>query len=223
MTRLTGLTAVRPPADILPAALLPANHRHSSKSNAWTTPPYIIEPARVVLGNIDLDPASSAWSNRIVKADFYYTRRDDGLKKPWRVAQRYKGGRRAPTSIWLNPPGGWHNGRVGDSEVKHWWLKTLSEWREPYFGHMLFLAFSIEALQTTQVDCEYSLCDFPTVIFDRRVSYVDPSTGKTWQGNTHASSITYIPGRLKRTRLFFETFSRLGKPMGPINWKGMAA
>lgn len=206
----------------------PANNRHSSKSAIWTTPPYIIEPARVVLGSIDLDPSSSAWSNKIVQAHTFFTKRQNGLRLPWshvygRSLRRYLHKQRVPTSIWLNPPGGWHNGRVGDSEVKHWWLKTLSEWREPYFGHMLFLAFSIEALQTTQVDCEYSLCDFPTVIFNRRVSYIDPSTGKTVQGNTHASSITYIPGRLKRTRLFFETFHKLGKPMGPINWKGMAA
>lgn len=190
------------------------NNRHSSKSNTWTTPPYIIEPARVVLGNIDLDPASSAWSNKIVKATHFFTKKVDGLKHRWIHPYR----KFNPCSIWLNPPGGWHNGRVGDSEVKHWWLKTLSEWREPYFGHMLFLAFSIEALQTTQVDCEYSLCDFPTVIFNRRVSYIDPSTGKTCQGNTHASSITYIPGRFNRTRLFFETFSKIGKPMGPIDF-----
>lgn len=190
--------------------------RHSSKSVIWTTPPKILAPARIVLGNIDLDPASSAWSNKYVRASYFFTKRDDGLQQKWQAFRNY---RIRPTAIWLNPPGGWHNGRVGDSEVKHWWLKTLQERREPYFGHMLFLAFSIEALQTTQVDCPYSLAHFPTVIFNRRVPYIDPSTGKPVSGNTHASSVTYIPGRVNKTRLFFETFSQLGIGVGPIAWE----
>lgn len=60
--------------------------------NSWFTPEYIIESARKTLTNIDLDPASCEFANRIVKADKYYTIKDDGLKQPWRG------------NIWLNPP-----------------------------------------------------------------------------------------------------------------------
>jgi ParB family chromosome partitioning protein len=48
------------------------------------------------MGGIDLDPASCAAANEIVRAATYYTIRDDGLMRPWF-------GR-----IWLNPPYGSH-------------------------------------------------------------------------------------------------------------------
>lgn len=58
----------------------------------WYTPEEYVELARKVLGEIDLDPASCEIAQRTVKARKYYTKEDDGLKKPWH-------GR-----VWLNPP-----------------------------------------------------------------------------------------------------------------------
>jgi hypothetical protein len=42
------------------------NAKHSSASQEWLTPPSILEPAREVLGRIDVDPASSQAGNRLV-------------------------------------------------------------------------------------------------------------------------------------------------------------
>jgi len=65
---------------------------HNSGNNEWYTPSEYIEAARQVLGEIDLDPASSEIANKTVKAKIYFTAEDDGLKYSW-------DGR-----IWMNPP-----------------------------------------------------------------------------------------------------------------------
>ena len=69
-----------------------AHVKHNSGNNEWYTPPIFIEAARTVLGEIDLDPASSEKANKNVKAKVFYTKEDDGLSLPWNG------------NIWLNPP-----------------------------------------------------------------------------------------------------------------------
>lgn len=56
---------------------------HNSGNNEWYTPKVYIESARLVMGEIDLDPASSAMANKIVRARKYYTEADNGLTKSW--------------------------------------------------------------------------------------------------------------------------------------------
>lgn len=74
-----------------------SHHDHLKRElarNDWHSPAEIVEAARVVMGGIDLDPASCAQANEIIKAEKFYSPRDDGLKQPWF-------GR-----VWLNPPYG---------------------------------------------------------------------------------------------------------------------
>ncbi len=65
---------------------------HNSGENEWYTPLKFIEAAREVMGGIDTDPASSKVANKTVKADKFYTEKDDGLEQEW--GQR----------VWINPP-----------------------------------------------------------------------------------------------------------------------
>lgn len=60
--------------------------------NEWFTPDIHIQAARDVMGEIDLDPATSEAAQKRIQAKQYFTPRENGLERDWT-------GR-----IWLNPP-----------------------------------------------------------------------------------------------------------------------
>ena len=64
----------------------------NSGNNEWYTPANIIEAARLTMGSIDLDPATSEIAQETVKADKYYTVETNGLDKSWHG------------NVWMNPP-----------------------------------------------------------------------------------------------------------------------
>lgn len=55
-----------------------------TESDDWYTPVVWVDRVRAFYGGtIDLDPASCATANTVVRATRYYTRADDGLVRPW--------------------------------------------------------------------------------------------------------------------------------------------
>lgn len=72
---------------------------HNSGKHEWYTPPRIIKAARELMGEIDLDPASTEIANTIVQADRFITKEEDALSIDvmW-------GTESLPVRVWLNPP-----------------------------------------------------------------------------------------------------------------------
>jgi phage N-6-adenine-methyltransferase len=69
-----------------------AHVKNNSGNNEWYTPIYFIKSAHIVMGSINLDPASSDIANKSVQANVYYTQDNSGLDKEWHG------------NVWMNPP-----------------------------------------------------------------------------------------------------------------------
>jgi len=90
---LATLAASEQVRDAIENAERQHNHRaQGTGENEWYTPGKYIEAARQVLGEISVDPASSAVAQETVQAVRFFSADDDGLSKQWC-------GR-----VWMNPP-----------------------------------------------------------------------------------------------------------------------
>lgn len=178
--------------------------KHSSKNAKWITPPWLIEMVREVMGNIDLDPASSDFANQYVKANRYFTEQDDGLLQDWR------GG-----SIFINPPGG----RTEADSVHGYatlpqlfWNKLMDQHlNSPSFIQAVFIVFNIEMLQTSQNKEYPSILEFPFCVPAKRVKFIDPDSGQQSRNPTHANAIVYVPGNVNNMLKFEKIFNDIGR------------
>ena len=112
----------------------------------WYTPAQYLDLAREVLGEIDLDPASSDAAQRAVKAAKYFkyvSEEDNGLTKPWH-------GR-----VWLNPP-------YMQPAIADFMGKIVSEYasgREPPRGRATHRAICVAEVPSRRQWCvNYSKC-----------------------------------------------------------------
>jgi len=91
-------------------------YRPVAIATKWTgdqesyTPTEYIESSRLVMGSIDLDPASNEKANKIVKATQFFDKNSDGLTKAWEG------------NIFLNPP-------YSQPEIKHFIDRLLSHYQ----------------------------------------------------------------------------------------------
>jgi ParB-like chromosome segregation protein Spo0J len=94
-----------------------------SESNEWYTPSVYIEAVRTLFGEIDVDPASNAYANKIVQAKTYFDKAVNGLTKQWHG------------KIFLNPP----YGREEDATVATWVAYMLSQYKQGYTKEAVLL------------------------------------------------------------------------------------
>jgi hypothetical protein len=200
------------------------------------TPLEIVRAARLWMGAIDVDPASCEIANKGIGAVRYYTKETNGFNRQW-------GG-----AVFLNPPGGLcdHVGRevlpetktrkscteTGacglapghehhgvTSSAKAWWWKLVDNYLAGNTQRALFVAFSVELLQTTQVKAPAGKplpLDFPICFPRKRIAFWVERRGLLTPGKspTHSSCLIGLPdaGAVRSsTARFVELFSQFGK------------
>lgn len=173
------------------------NIKHSSKSKLWYTPTTIVEDARVVLGSIDLDPASDAFGNSRIKANHFYNELDNGLEQSW------------VGNVWVNPPGS----KIGNKSLAAlFWNKLTEEYNSGKVPHAIFMGFSLEIMQTSQ-NYPKSVLDFPFCVPNKRIKFDLPNGKKT--SPTHGNVIVYLPKTSVEIDLFKKTFEKYGRVIIP--------
>jgi DNA N-6-adenine-methyltransferase (Dam). len=180
-SQIAGSLSAKPAA--AEAKRPPANF--SSESYEWYTPAVYVEAAREVLGEIDLDPASCPQAQQIVKAGWYYTSVEDGLKQAWH-------GR-----VWLNPPYGTDENR--DSNAGKWCAHLIAQYEAGKVEAAILLVNAVTERAWFQQLWAYPLC-----FTDHRIQFYT-AEGQPKQP-THGNVFAYLGPDFKRFRQVFNQF-----------------
>lgn len=167
------------------------NIQHSSRSDRWFTPPYILDLVREVLGVIGLDPASEETANEHVGALRFFT--ENALSREWKA-----------NTVFLNPPGS----KVGNqSQSALFWQKLVKEFECGNVKEAIFMGFSVELLAVAQGYGVKSPLEYTICVPAKRIKFIDPtSPGKS--SPSHSNVIVYLgPNKEK----FCKVFSKLGR------------
>jgi ParB family chromosome partitioning protein len=138
-----------------------------SGKTEYYTDAAILESARRVLGGIDLDPASSAVANEVIRAGRFYSREQDGLKQHW------------SGKVWMNHP--------FQKGVNKLWIRKLVE----SFKRGDVTAAICICYASTSEGWFQPLLQFPQCFPPRRPNYFLPD-GTKKSGVTKGSVITYM-------------------------------
>jgi ParB family chromosome partitioning protein len=174
------------------------NPLHSSASNEWYTPANVVEAARAVMGEIDMDPASCFEANKVVRAFRYFDEVTDGL------AQRWAG------RVFLNPPG-------GRGSAAKWWKRLEGDWVRGFVDEAVFVGFNLEILRTGQ-DGRSGPASYPFCIPSKRLKF---HGGGGADRPTHANVLVYLPpdeDTERKIALFKEHFAPIGQCVVPRPW-----
>jgi len=133
------------------------------------SPEWLADAIRQVMGGIDLDPASSAEANRIVKATRFYTRDANGLTSPWE-------GR-----IFLNPP---------FSTGLRPWVEKLAAEIQAGRVEQAFVIGPTDMLTHLGHQWFRVLISGSLLLPHKRIEFLDPTTGR-WTGPRFGTFASY--------------------------------
>lgn len=123
------------------------------QNQEWYTPQWIIDAVRLILGGIDLDPATCPFAQKRIQAADCFYKEDDGLHRDWNG------------SVFLNPP---------YNDCARWIEKLLEELHFGRTSQALLLCNN--ATDTDWVRACFQSKYFKSVLFFYgRVYFVDTS------------------------------------------------
>lgn len=172
-----------------PAEIIAVAHNHRAQGtgdNEWYTPAEHIEAARAVMGDIDLDPASSALANETVRAARFFDIEADGLAQEW-------GGR-----VWMNPP-----------YAQPWIMRFCEKLTEEAAAGRVIEAIALTHNYTDTGWFHLLAGKADAVCFTRgRIGFLDPNGKRA--APTQGQAFTYIGPNVPE---FVRQFSRFGLVM----------
>jgi hypothetical protein len=166
-------------------------------TNEWYTRPKYIEAACLVMDGIDLDPASCAAANEIVKATRYFTEKQNGLLQEWKAR-----------SLWFNPP--YARTATYHSGIRHWVEKALQSYQSGDIEQAILLL-------TTEVNAQWfqPLWEYPICFADHRVKFLAPVLDPRGVYNhMFGTCFVYLGPHEER---FAEVFSQFGRIVKAID------
>ncbi|MNG50763.1 DNA N-6-adenine-methyltransferase (Dam) [compost metagenome] len=176
---------------------------HSSENNEWYTPSPIIEAARSLMGGIDLDPATSADANEVVKAGSIFTINDDGLNKEWF-------GR-----VWLNPPYGFYQNKRGVSNAAKWAELLIGKYQSGEVEQALLLVnANVGDKWWMKLMKEHPVC-----LVNKRIKYRLPTGVKKKNQPSKGNSLFYLGPNFNEFKEVFDKKLNLGLVMDYKNQK----
>lgn len=157
---------------------MPGVNRRVPGDCRWGTPGEVSEAARLFMGGIDLDPASSEAFNSIIRADCFYSEADDSLRKvvPW------------VGKVFLNPPGGLR------SKARQFWNRLVQEHSAGNVTEALYVSFALDSFQWSQGDkCDVPILLFPTYVFASRLRFLHHETLEPQKSPWKPCALTWLP------------------------------
>jgi hypothetical protein len=163
------------------------------QNDEWYTPPEYISLARTVLGDIDIDPASTRLAQETVRAQRYFNKDENGLRQAWR-------GR-----VWLNPP-------FSQPLLSKFVAKLLMEWSARRMTACIALTHNCTDAMWFQdvMDSAEAVC-----FAQRRVRFYGP--GGPLGSPPHGQTFFYFGADTEAFRREFEPIGSIVKPE-PTRW-----
>lgn len=167
---------------------VPRSKQDDYDSDAWYTPAEWIARVRAVLGEIDLDPASSDFANVAVGAAQYFTKADDGLRHDWH-------GR-----VFVNPP-------YSRQLVDRFATRLIAQYEAGITTEAILLVN-----KASDTRWQSALLEKYPVCFPRgRINFERPDYPDA-PGNSYFQALFYMGRNVRR---FYEVFSEVGPVLPP--------